>query len=306
MKIKNGELLTVSLEQWQVLQAVADEGGFQAAADRLQKSQSTVSYTLQKLQDNLGVRLFEYRGRRAQLTEQGHLILRRARDLLEQAGKLEKAARELASGWEAQLSMVVDVIFPEAVLLDALSAFAPLSRGARLDIFSHALSGTQDMLVQAQVDLAVVGMVPPGFLGDKLLDVEFIAVAHAAHELHRETSPIGEEQLRQHRQIVVRDSGAYRRLSAGWLGAEERWTVTDFKDSVSYLKAGLGFAFMPRHFIEQELESGEFKALPLEYGSRRQVASHLVYADRSNAGPGTKALAQALMEACKRHRSHKA
>ena len=86
----------VTLDQWLILQAVGEEGGFQAAADRLHKSQSTVSYAIHQLQDKLGVELFEYRGRRAQLTESGEMILRRASALIEQAGTLERAATDLA------------------------------------------------------------------------------------------------------------------------------------------------------------------------------------------------------------------
>lgn len=292
--------LNVSLEQWQVLQAVADEGGFQAAADKLHKSQSTVSYSVQKLQENLGITLFEYKGRRAQLTESGHLILRRARGLLEQASKLEQAAKDLAGGWEPQINLLADVIFPESVLLEALSNFAPKSRGTRIEVFSHALSGSQDMIVQGQVELGVLGVVPTGFLGERLLEVEFIAVAQASHPLHALNTSIDEETLRLHRQIVVRDSGVYRRTSAGWLGAEQRWTVADFKDTLSYLKAGLGFAFIPSHFIAPELASGELKKLPLEQGGTRQLNAYLVYTDKTNAGPGTQALATELIKASAR------
>lgn len=289
--------LNVSLEQWQVLQAVADEGSFQAAADKLHKSQSTVSYSLQKLQENLGIQLFEYQGRRAQLTEAGLLILRRARTLLEQAGKLERAAKDLAAGWEPQINLLVDVIFPESVLLQALAAFAPQSRGTHVEVFSESLSGSQDMIVKRQVELGIVAFIPPGFLGQRLLEVEFIAVAAADHPLHQLDTPIKEETLRLHRQIVVRDSGTYRRSNAGWLGAEERWTVNDFKDSISYIKHGLGFAFLPRHYVTSELASGELKPLQLEMGGMRSILANLVYTDKSSAGPATQLLAAELIRA---------
>lgn len=291
--------LNVSLEQWQVLQAVADEGSFQAAADKLHKSQSTVSYTVQKLQENLGVPVFEYKGRRAQLTDSGQLILRQARTLLEQAAKLERAARDLAGGWEPHINLLVDVIYPQSVLLDALEAFGPQSRGTRVDIFRHALSGSQDMIVQGKVELGILGFVPPGYLGQKLMEVEFVPLAGAAHPLAKLEGPINEDTLRHHRQIVVRDSGVYRRSDAGWLGAEERWTVNDFYDSVSYLKRGLGFAFMPSHVARKELASGEIKLLPLETEVGRRIPTNLVFTDKPNAGPATRLLAQELVRASK-------
>ena len=91
----------VTLDQWQILQAVGEEGSFQAAADRLHKSQSTVSYALHQLQEKLGVALFEYRGRRAHLTEAGDLILRRASQLVEQAHNLERFRHGSGQGLRA-------------------------------------------------------------------------------------------------------------------------------------------------------------------------------------------------------------
>ena len=124
-----------------------------------------------------------------------------------------------------------------------------------------------------------------------------LAVAAPPHPLFASGGPIEEVELSQHRQIVVRDSGSYRRLSSGWLGAEQRWTVSDFRDSIACLKMGLGFSFIPEHMIVDELDREQLAVLPLMRGSERKVAANLVFAGR-DTGPGAKALAQMIIEEC--------
>src|SRR5437868_5322062 len=110
----------ISLEQWRALLAVVDAGGYAQAADAMHKTQSAVSYAVQKMESVLGVKVFEVKGRKAALTPTGELLYRRARYLLDEAGNLEQAARKFSAGWEAELRIVVEVIFPTFVLLKSL------------------------------------------------------------------------------------------------------------------------------------------------------------------------------------------
>jgi len=289
----------VSLDQWQILKAVGEEGSFQGAADRLRKSQSTVSYAIHQLQEKLGVTLFEYVGRRAHLTEQGQLVLRRAGQLVEQAAKLEQVATDLARGWEPQVNIVVDAIFPRPVILRVLERFAPVSGGARVELFTETLSGTHELISSRAVSLGICGLMPTGFLGRKILEIDMVAVARADHPLCAIKGLITEQQLREARQIVVRDSGSLRRMDSGWLGAEQRWTVSTFEESLELVRRGLAFAFLPRHLLQGNPHDHELVELPLEMGGERSVFSNLVFTDRENAGPGTLALAELVIEECR-------
>src|SRR5579863_8811893 len=91
----------ISLEQWRALRAVVDAGGYAQAAAALHKSQSAVTYAVQKIEQQLKLKLFEIVGRKAQLTAGGRMIYRRAQELLEEAGAVEEAAHTLAAGWES-------------------------------------------------------------------------------------------------------------------------------------------------------------------------------------------------------------
>jgi DNA-binding transcriptional LysR family regulator len=288
----------VSLEQWAVLRAVVEEGSFARAAEALNKSQSAVSYALKGLQAQLPIEVLTLKGRRAELTEAGRLLLRRASGLLEEACTLERLAASLSQGWEPEVQLAVEAIFPPELLLEALAAFAPVSGSSRIQLLETVLSGTQEALLSRQAGLVITARVPPGFLGEPLLPIEFIAVASPQHPLHQLERELTEHDLRMHRQLVVRDTGLKRREDAGWLGAEERWTVPNLATSIRFVLQGLGFAWIPREHIHVELERGLLKPLPLVAGGRRRVELYLVFADRDSTGPATHALARILHEAC--------
>ena len=293
----------VTLEQWQILEAVVDHGSFQAAADVMFKSQSSISYSMRQLQQNLGVDVFQHKGRRAILTSAGEQVLRKARALLEQAKSLERNASDLAVGWEPEVTIAVDAIFPDRVLLHALEQFAPISRGTRLEIVTTVLSGSDDAILQGKADIAITSNPPVGFIGESLVEVEFSAVTSPAHLL-LQTDQITEQDLAQHRQIVVRDSGIHRRLNAGWLRAEQRWTVTSFQQSISIIKQGLGFAFIPTHMILKDLEAGLLQRIKLDRGQAITASTYLIFSDKYNAGPATNTLAEEFRLAAKAASSH--
>lgn len=288
-----------TLEQWAVLATVIDEGGFAAAAERLGRSQAAVSYAVKQLAGEVPVALTTTRGRRTVLTDAGTTLLRRARALLAEVEGIEALAASLAAGWESEIRIAVDIIFPPQILYAALAAFGPVCRATRIEVVESVLSGTAEALLRREVDLAIIGQPPPGFLGRRLLTVGFVAVAHPGHRLLALGRPVTIEDLRHERQIVVRDSGSRRRLDAGWLGADERWTVSHLKTSIEMLKHGLGFAWVPRAHVRAELAAGELVPLPLVEGGERSVDLALVHADRDAAGPATREFAAILERLCR-------
>ena len=63
-----------TLEQWRIFQAVVEQGGYAQAAEKLNKSQSSLNHAIAKLQQTLGVALLEVRGRKAYLTDAGDMF----------------------------------------------------------------------------------------------------------------------------------------------------------------------------------------------------------------------------------------
>jgi DNA-binding transcriptional LysR family regulator len=285
----------ISLEHWRSLLAVVDAGGYAQAAEVLHKSQSAVTYAVQRIEELLGVKAFEVIGRKAHLTPTGEVLYRRAKALLEEAGALEGAAGSLAAGWESELRLAVEIVFPTWLLLQCFARFAEERPQMRIELYESVLSGTEEALLQRKVDLAICSQIPPGFAGDSLMRLRFIAAAHPEHPLHQLGRELTVQDLRKHRHLIIRDTGSQRRAGSS-LGAEQSWTVSHKATSIHAAVMGLGFAWFAEDTVRGELERGVLKPLPLREGGERWADLYLVFADRDYAGPGALRLAALIRE----------
>ncbi|PAU88823.1 LysR family transcriptional regulator [Pseudomonas jilinensis] len=286
----------VTLDQWRTLQAVVDHGGFAQAAEALHRSQSSVSYTVARMQEQLGVPLLEIEGRKAVLTEAGAVLLRRSRTLVKQASQLEMLAHNMDQGWEPEVRLVVDAAYPTERLARALQAFIPLSQGCRVQLREEVLSGVEDCLQDGSADLAVSGLAITGYMAQQLNTVEFVAVANPGHPLHQLQRQLNHHDLESHMQVVIRDSGRRQPRDSGWLGAEQRWTVASLATAARLVASGLGFAWLPGHEIRDHIANGQLKPLPLEQGGQRSHYLYL-YANKDKPlGPASQILANLIIE----------
>jgi DNA-binding transcriptional LysR family regulator len=294
----------ISLEQWRALIAVVDAGGYAQAAAALHKSQSAVTYAVQKLEAVLDVKAFEIHGRKAVLTPTGHLLYRRARALLDEAGGLEKAARSISAGWEPEIRLAVEVLFPTWLILDCLHRFGTEAPDTRVELIESVISGTREALLSGHADLAIAGSIPSGFAGDALIRLRLVLAASPRHPLHGLKRKVTLKDLRAHRQLVVRETGQSR-ASRTTIEATQRWTVSNMSTSIIAAREGYGYAWLPEYKIRDELAAGTLRALPLREGAERFVELYLVYADREGAGQGTLRLAEIIRETtaaeCTRH-----
>lgn len=288
------EVPHIALEQWRALIAVVDAGGYAQAAEKLHKSQSAVTYAVQKIESLLGVKAFEIQGRKAILTTTGQLLYRRALALVNEATELERAAKNLSAGWEAEIGIAAEIIFPTWLLLDSLNQFGQESPQTRIEVIESVLSGTAEALLTGKVDIALTPQVPPGFFGELLMRTPIIAVAHPEHPLHTLERKLTRRDLRNYRHITVRDTGSQRDRRAVMVEVDQRWTVSHMTTSIEALCAGYGFSWLPAERIQRELADGRLKPLPLREGQERWADIYLIIADPDFAGPGVKRLAEIL------------
>ena len=141
--------------------------------------------------------------------------------------------------------MAVEIIFPTWLLLQCFARFADERPQTRIELYETVLSGTEEALLQRKVDLAICSQVPPGFAGDPLMRLRFIAAAHPEHPLHRLGRELTLQDLRKHRHLVIRDTGSQRR-SGSWLGAEQSWTVSHKATSIHAAVHGPRFRLVSR------------------------------------------------------------
>jgi len=212
-------------------------------------------------------------------------------------GTLEQLARSLKQGWEPELSLVVDAAFPHAPLLGIIAELQSTCPTTQIQLADVVLSGAEEAIIDGTADLVVTSRVPPGFVGDWLMDVTFIAVARPDHPLFQIDRELTTDDLVRYVQAVVRDSGSAHPRDEGWLGAERRFTVSSMEASLATILAGLAFAWLPEHLLAEQLQNGALRRLPLATGGSRHVSLHIVQAHPAAQGPA----ARAAVDAFQRH-----
>jgi DNA-binding transcriptional LysR family regulator len=288
----------ITLDQWAALAAVVEAGGYAKAAETLHKSQSSVTYAVQQLESQLGVKAFEIKGRKAVLTPAGQLLHRRARVLLDEAASIEKAAKSASAGWEAEIRIAGEIVFPAWLLLRCFDKLNAESPHTRIEYFESVIAGTNELLLAGRVDLAITASIPQGFDGTLLMPLRMLLVAHPEHPLHKLGRPLTMRDLRAHRQLVVRETGELRPTKT-WIEATQRWTVSHTSTAIFAASLGYGYGWYPEERIRGELQRGALKLLPLRDGAERVGQFYLVFADRENAGPGTLRLGEIIHEMVK-------
>ncbi|WDE08208.1 LysR family transcriptional regulator [Thalassomonas viridans] len=274
-----------TLEQWRILQSVVDYGGYAKAAEKLNKSQSSLNHAVAKLQNQLGITLLEVKGRKAYLTSAGETMLRRSRQIMQDVQALESLAQTLDKGWEPEIIVATEILYPKSHLYQVLNDFLPQSRGSRLKIREEVISGSLEAVKSKSADIVVTNLVPQGYLPNTLCTVGMIAVC-AADNQSIARQPMKQEELANNLQLVISETGTTKN-ELGWLKAEQRWTVDNFHEAILILKTGIGFCWVPTEMATPLIDSGELREITITDYHRREVAMHLVLPDRDNAGPGT-------------------
>lgn len=288
--------LYVSLKQWRILHAVIDCGGYAEAAKALYLSQSTISYTIAKLQEQLGVPLLRIEGRKAVLTPEGRALLERSRNILKEAIELEVLARQLGQGYAGEVRLVVDQNCPVDLLMRALRKFNALGHGGSAIVKLHEVAElkAEEALREQNVDLAISESVPLGFLGEPLAEIEYIAVAHVSHPLLALEREATGADLARHVRIEMGQGTGDGRRGAGASSVQHKWLMNSFDSAVAAVREGLGFAWLPQHRIRKWLDDGSLVPLPLVDQHRRKSMLYLIHGRPWMSTPVVARLAEVL------------
>lgn len=259
----------LSLEALEILDAIDRQGSFAAAADKLHKVPSAITYSVQKLEQDLRLTLFRKEGRRSVMTPAGRLLLTEGRDLLAAAQRLAEAARQVERGWESQLTLAIDSLIDFSVVADALGDFLQLETGTEIRLTEEVLSGAWEAVLEDRADLVVGAPAmaePPAELETcPLMTVEFVFAVAPSHPLAHLSKPLAPADIEPFRAIVARDTARHRAtLSRRVFRSQPVLAVTDIAQKIEAQRRGLGVGYLPLHRIQGELARGELVLPPLE------------------------------------------
>lgn len=254
-------MLRISLDALQVLDAIDRRGSFAAAGKELHKVPSTVSYTVAKLEEDLGVQVFERLGPKVALTRAGAELLKEGRYLLKAAQDLEHRVRRVASGWETEFSIGLDSVLSPLALQDDIRDFYAVADQTRLRLSLDALTGTWEALLDRRVDLVIgaAGDGPSGggYVSEVIGKIAFVFAVAPTHPLATIDRTLMKGDLRGHRAIAVADSA--RKLlprTVGLVFGQDTLTVPDMATKLAMQLSGLGFGFLPEPIARAALRAG--------------------------------------------------
>lgn len=256
----------LDLEALQVLDTVDRAGSFAGAAARLHRVPSAISYTVHKLERDLGVRLYDRSGYRATLTPTGKLVLEEGRRILAAAEALTFAARQVAGGWEPVLRIAVDTLLPLAPLYPLVADFRRQQSGTDVRISEEVLGGSLEALTAGRADLllGLASSPPSGYASRVIGEVELVFVAPPGHPLADLPGPVPSEVARSYPAVAVADSARHSPpLTTGLIGSQPLVTVPTMAEKILAHGAGLGVGFVPRFRVDSCLRAGRLVEIPL-------------------------------------------
>jgi DNA-binding transcriptional LysR family regulator len=291
-----------TLDQLRVLTAVVDEGSFSAAARRLNRAQSVISYTIATLENQLGLTLLDRGHRRPTLTDAGHAMLADARRIGMMVDELRARAAGLTRGLETEVGLAVDVMFPTDRLVAALQDFAIAYPTVTLRLRMEALGAVLQLVLDGVCGLGISGgmpRLPDSIVRRQIGTLRLGPVAAPCHPLAQRTlaqrtGPIPISECRDHVQLVLTDRSRLTEGQDFGVLAARTWRLGDLGAKHALLRAGLGWGSMPASMIGDDLASGRLVALDIANHQAGPYPQLLIHRADTPPGPAAQWLAGRL------------
>ena len=248
--------MNVTIPQLICLDADVTEGGFQAAAERIGRSQPSVFLAVKNLESQLGLKLFDRSGYRVSLTAAGRSFHERSRTFLSELEQLKNHALHLGAGEESELTVVIGDLCPLAPTLALLRRFFDTCPRTRLHLYFEAISGPWERLFDGDADLILhhIDKSDPRLEFTELFKIQLLPVV-APGFLHFPITPsITPTQMRDYLQCVIRDTARHSPPRDYYLIEGARTcTVSDQLMKRELILQGMAWGHMPRYLIERDL-----------------------------------------------------
>lgn len=297
--------MKITLEALKILETIERCGTFALAAEELHRVPSALTYTINLLETQLEVKIFDRSGHRAKLTPIGRQTLEEGKKLLFSAEQLEKNVKRYQSGWEEMITIAYDRVFPFNHFLFLLDAFYQECPGVELKWSGEILGGCWDALFSNRAMIAIgVSNEPPSRENIAMMhlgEVEFVFVVSSKHPLAIKKDHIRNEEIQNNRIIAISDtSRGFLPRTSGILPGQKTLTVSTFEEKIAAILAGVGVGYLPLHMAWPYVQRG--KMIIKKVDKLKSVGTFSTAWRPSQVGKGTQWLIEKLSDKkiCKR------
>lgn len=254
----------LTLYQLQCFDAVATEGGFQPAAEKLRRTQPTVFAAVKNLEAQLGLTLLDRSGYRVALTEAGRAFHDHVRVFLLELRGLKNHASQLAMGEESELRVVIGDLSPVRETLALLRGFFDEHPATRLHLHVEAIAGPWERLFDGEADLIIhhIDKAEPRLEYIDLCAVKLVPVVAPGFLNMPISAEITPEQMRGYVQCVIRDTARHiARPNYYIIEGAQTWTVGDQLMKKEIILQGAAWGHLHDYLIQNELRDGRLLSI---------------------------------------------
>jgi len=285
-----------SIDQLLVLLAVEEEGSFTAAARRLGRATSAVSYAIDTLEQQLGLSLFD-RGttRKPRLTREGEAVVSEARAVAFSVETLRARVRGFLDDLEPEVSLVVDSLLPTDRLTQLLRDFNARFPTVPVRLMVETLGGVERALRDGHALIGVGSPLHMGMTGFRRTDIEavrLIPVASPGHPLAK-ASDAATREASDYIQLILSERPAADGRDFGVVSLNS-WRIGDLAAKHALLLAGLGWGGMPEPTVRADIEAGRLVRLNLRNWRGGEYNLQAVHKIETPPGPAGRWLVERL------------
>jgi len=255
----------MTLDQLKSLQAIVEGGSLRVAAEKLHRSQPTISVAIKNLEGELGLKLFDRDQYRNTLTTQGQALYEKAKLVLEQAQSLKSLAEQLASGEELEVGIAYTSAMPVSPIISTIKQCKKEFPSTRLEIYSVNGMGPLDLLNDGQVSLLIIPWIQnhENLESMHFLSLRFAPVIAADSALLQEYDVVPKAVMKTYPQVLISEPTAAR-PTYGALEGGDQWRANEYQTNKEIIMQGMGWGYLPEHLIKDELEKGILARIKVE------------------------------------------
>ncbi len=227
------------------LVSVVNTGSFRAAAEELKRAQSSISYAIKNLEKDLDIEIFSRNTYRPQLTAQGELIYNKAKHVLKMQNELTDYASSIKSGQETNISLEINILYPQDLLAIALEKFKDKFPQTKINlsvinsaIIGNTFNDSYKIIIDIeQAELAKL---------EKILiaNIEELPVSHPDY-------PAAQEGLTD----AYFSNLTELKMNQTQNTETNTWSLTNYELIKNLISKKLGWAYLPASFIQNELNN---------------------------------------------------